>query len=261
MFQRYTEHAREAIFLARVEAGKTGSSFIESEHLLLGVMRSCESDIAALFNFESLQNLLRAHLSALPKHEPSATDADLPLSNQIKRILAYAAEESVWLDSRGLDAHHLLLGILREPDSLAARFLSSKAVDLSKARQLLAAIPQTATTNDTQTNGFRLGLWVQSDKKRYWIGAVTQIAIVTAFAVGLVKSTIGAPHLLIITSAWFLAVLAWVVKGTGSFFCSYGKLNRGVAFAVTYVLFSLYQLFIFGWIVPLAIGIYRVSTH
>jgi len=59
MFERYTENARQVIFFAREEASRFGSSFIESEHLLLGTMRSCELELNELLKLKDLEGALR----------------------------------------------------------------------------------------------------------------------------------------------------------------------------------------------------------
>jgi len=92
MFERYTEKARRVIFFARYEASQFGSPYIETEHLLLGLMRE---DKALTHRFLHGQ----AHVESIRKQieeqtevrEKVSTSVDLPLSNEGKRVLAYAA--------------------------------------------------------------------------------------------------------------------------------------------------------------------------
>src|SRR5215472_16430337 len=100
MFERYTEKARRIIFFARYEASQYGSPYIESEHLLLGFVRE---DKALTFRFlrtvefETIRKEIDTRTSI---REPVSTSVDLPLSNECKRVLAYAAEEAARLSDK-----------------------------------------------------------------------------------------------------------------------------------------------------------------
>lgn len=139
MFERYTEKARRVIFFARYEASQFGSPYIETEHLLLGLLRE---DKALTNRF--LRG--RAHVESIRKQieentlvrEKVSTSVDLPLSNEGKRVLAYAAEEAERLSHKHIGTEHLLLGLLREEKSFAAQLLHERGVRLSMAREALA---------------------------------------------------------------------------------------------------------------------------
>jgi ATP-dependent Clp protease ATP-binding subunit ClpC len=120
-FDRYTEDARRAVAMAKEEAANVGSPHIEAEHLALGVARAVEPDLKELLRLKELEDTLRSDLRAHAQFESRQTPADLPLSNPGKRILAYAAEEAVRLNSPGIGSGHLLLGVLRESESIASR--------------------------------------------------------------------------------------------------------------------------------------------
>src|SRR5580658_8419762 len=94
MFERYTEKARRVIFFARYEASQFGSPYIETEHLLLGVLREDKALtnrlLASNANIEDLRNSITRRGKTGPK---ISTSVDLPLSHELKRALAYGAEE------------------------------------------------------------------------------------------------------------------------------------------------------------------------
>jgi ATP-dependent Clp protease ATP-binding subunit ClpC len=96
MFERYTEKARRVIFFARYEASQFGSPYIETEHLLLGLLRENKNLIhQVLTKHPSIVEEIRKKIeSATIIRENVSASADLPLSNESKRILAYAAEEA-----------------------------------------------------------------------------------------------------------------------------------------------------------------------
>ena len=95
MFERYTEKARRVIFFARYEASQFGSPYIETEHLLLGLIRE-DKTLANRFlrshaALDSIRKQIEAHTTM---REKVPTSVDLPLSHECKRVLAYAAEEA-----------------------------------------------------------------------------------------------------------------------------------------------------------------------
>jgi ATP-dependent Clp protease ATP-binding subunit ClpC len=139
MFERYTEKARRVIFFARYEASQFGSPYIETEHLLLGLVREDKALARRFFGgteFESLRNQIEARS---PVKKPTSTSVDLPLSNECKRVLAYAAEEAERLAHKHIGTEHLLLGLLREEQSFAAELLRAHNVQLEAMRKELKA--------------------------------------------------------------------------------------------------------------------------
>jgi acetyltransferase-like isoleucine patch superfamily enzyme len=142
MFERYTEKARRVIFFARYEASQFGSPYIETEHLLLGILRE---DKALTNRFVSSHASVESIFKQIQKHtvvrEKFPTSVDLPLSNESKRVLAYAAEESERLRHKVIGAEHLLLGLLREEKCFAAAILQERGVKLNQVRSELASMP------------------------------------------------------------------------------------------------------------------------
>ena len=115
MFERYTEKARRVIFFARYEASQYGSPSIETEHLLLGLMRE-DKGLTNRFlrSHSSIDSIKKEIEGRTIIREKVSTSIDLPLSAECKRILAYSADEAERLRHRHIGTEHLLLGILRE---------------------------------------------------------------------------------------------------------------------------------------------------
>jgi Clp amino terminal domain, pathogenicity island component len=138
MFNRYTETARRTIFFARYEASQFGSSTIETEHLLLGVLREDKALanrlLASNANIEDLRNSITRRGNAGPK---VSTSVDLPLSHELKRALAYGAEEGERLNQKHIGPEHLLLGLLREEKCFAAQLLREKGLTVELVREHL----------------------------------------------------------------------------------------------------------------------------
>ena len=127
MFEKYTEKARRVIFFARYECSTDGSSTIESHHLLIGLMRESTGLLALYLDSLASQGEIRAEIAKLTTIQeprpPIPTSVDLPLSEECKHILAFAAEEAERLGHVHIGTEHLLLGILREENGLAAKLL------------------------------------------------------------------------------------------------------------------------------------------
>jgi hypothetical protein len=135
MFERYTEQARRVIFFSRYEASQYGSPCIETEHLLLGFFRADKALTRRLMRTNSTEALRKEIEARTTREAKIATSVDMPLSNQGKRALAYAAEEADRMQDRHIGPEHLLLGLLREKGSLAADLLASHGVTLERARE------------------------------------------------------------------------------------------------------------------------------
>src|SRR5499427_7647043 len=143
MFERYTERARRVIFFARYEVSQFGSTTIETEHLLLNLIRE-DKNLTNRFlrNSSSIENIRKEIEQRTTIREKMSTSIDLPLSNECKRILAYAAEEAERLNHRHIGTEHLLLGILREEKCVAAEILHERGLRLSTIREELARTSQ-----------------------------------------------------------------------------------------------------------------------
>jgi ATP-dependent Clp protease ATP-binding subunit ClpC len=143
MFERYTEKARRVIFFARYEASQFGSPYIETEHLLLGLLREDKAltnrFLRSHASVESIRKQIEGHTTI---REKVSTSVDLPLSNECKRVLAYAAEEAERLSHKHIGTEHLLLGLLREEKCFAAEILHERGLRLSTIREELARTTQ-----------------------------------------------------------------------------------------------------------------------
>ena len=143
MFERYTEKARRVIFFARYEASQFGSPYIETEHLLLGLLREDKAltnrFLRSHASVESIRKQIEGHTTI---REKVSTSVDLPLSNECKRVLAYAAEEAERLSHKHIGTEHLLLGLLREEKCFAAEILHERGLRLSTVREELARSSQ-----------------------------------------------------------------------------------------------------------------------
>jgi len=165
MFERYTEKARRVIFFARYEASQFGSPCIETEHLLLGLLRE-EKSLSARFlrthgALESIRKQIEGHTIV---REKTSTSVDLPLSNESKRVLAYGAEEAERLAHKHIGTEHLFLGLLREEKCFAAEILRNAAFALTPPAK------KSVARNLTCRPGHSADL-------RCWVSSITTSAI------------------------------------------------------------------------------------
>src|SRR5438874_2484983 len=131
MFERYTEKARRAIFFARYETSQFGAPAIESEHLLLGLLREDRSLVDRFLPSTSQEWIRKRVEQESFRGNSISVSVDLPLSRECKRALVYGAEEATRLKHKHIHTDHLLLGLLREEGSLAARILRECGIERS----------------------------------------------------------------------------------------------------------------------------------
>jgi hypothetical protein len=139
MFERYTERARRVIFFSRYEASQLGSPMIETEHMLLGILRE-DPNVLRRFMGDPIETKQIGDEIAkrVPVREKIRTSIDLPLSYECKRILANAAQEAEALGHRHIGVEHLLLGTLRDEKCVAAQILTARGLKLDLVREKMA---------------------------------------------------------------------------------------------------------------------------
>jgi ATP-dependent Clp protease ATP-binding subunit ClpC len=137
MFERYTERARRVLFFARYEATQLGSTSIETEHLLLGLIREGKGLTSRIFarSHLSLESIRKEIEGRTVFREKVSTSVEIPFSGETKRVLQFAAEEADRLLHTYIGTEHLLLGILREERSVAATILYEKGMRLASVRE------------------------------------------------------------------------------------------------------------------------------
>jgi ClpA/ClpB-like protein len=142
MFERYTEKARRVIFFARYEASQHGSPYIETEYLLLGLLREDPALVKRFLGPTNLPAVVRTEIEGqIVRHECISTSVEVPFTNECKMALNFAGEESERLAQRHIGTGHLLLGMLRVEGSLAAKLLRKMGLNLEPIREHLAKAP------------------------------------------------------------------------------------------------------------------------
>jgi len=137
VFERYTEPARRVLFFSRYAASQLGGRAIETEHLLVGLLREGKGLTSGLFaraqvSLDAVQSEIKART---PVRESIPTSVEIPFSTETKRVLRFTAEEADRLGHTHIGPEHLLLGLLSERQSMAAVLLEQKGIQLDTARQ------------------------------------------------------------------------------------------------------------------------------
>ncbi len=139
MFERYNEPARRSLFFARYEAAILSSLTIETEHLLLGILKDRNPLIAQLVGGHQSADAIRSltYERAGQPGAPLDNSVEIPFSTDVKRALQYAAEEADRLLHGHIGPEHLLLGVLRLDAGLACDVLRESGLALSAVREAL----------------------------------------------------------------------------------------------------------------------------
>jgi ATP-dependent Clp protease ATP-binding subunit ClpC len=145
MFERYTESARRALFYSRYEASELGRRSIETEHLLLGLLRAGKGVTSRLFtdarvSYEPVRGTLETGAG-----EKIPTSVEIPFSEETKRILDHTVEEADRLRHSYIGTEHLLLGLLHEDQSIAGVILSGYGMRLEAVREQLVILLNEST--------------------------------------------------------------------------------------------------------------------
>ncbi|MFI5230683.1 MAG: Clp protease N-terminal domain-containing protein, partial [Gemmatimonadales bacterium] len=138
----FTERVRKVLSMAREEAGRLHHEYVGTEHLLLGMLREGEGvGVTVLQNAGIDVDRLASKLEASVKHGETARSApDLPYTSRAKKVLELAMDEARGLNHSYVGTEHLLLGLVREGDGVAAKVLSSLNVELTKVRSAVEFI-------------------------------------------------------------------------------------------------------------------------
>ena len=148
MFERYTERARRVLFFARYEASQLGSISIETEHLLLGLIREGKGLTSRIFarSHLSLESIRKEIEGRTVFREKVSTSVEIPFSTETKRVLQYSAEEADRLLHNYIGTEHLLLGILREDRSVGSSILTERGMRLNTVREDIVQLLNEKTT-------------------------------------------------------------------------------------------------------------------
>ena len=136
MFERFTDRARRVIVLAQDEARNLKHKYLGTEHILLGLIREGEGVAAkALEALDISLDDVRVQVIDIIGEGNENPSGHIPFTPRAKKVLEYALREGLQLGHSYIGTEHLLLGLLREQDGVAAKVLVKLGADLGRVRQ------------------------------------------------------------------------------------------------------------------------------
>jgi ATP-dependent Clp protease ATP-binding subunit ClpC len=136
MFERMTDRARRVIVLAQEEARHLQHNYIGTEHILLGLIHEGEG-VAAVALADLKVNLeeIRKEVEGIIGLGEQAPSGHIPFTPRAKKIIELALREALQLGHNYIGTEHILLGIIREGEGVAAQVLVKSGLDLNRVRQ------------------------------------------------------------------------------------------------------------------------------
>jgi ATP-dependent Clp protease ATP-binding subunit ClpA len=136
MLERFTDRARRVVVLAQEEARRLDHNYIGTEHILLGLLREGEGVAArALKSLEVSLDAVRQQVEEIIGRGQQAPSGHIPFTPRSKKVLELSLRESKQLGHNYIGTEHILLGLLREGDGVAAQVLVRLGADLNRVRQ------------------------------------------------------------------------------------------------------------------------------
>jgi ATP-dependent Clp protease ATP-binding subunit ClpC len=137
MHDKFTERVRKVLFLAREEAGRLQHDYIGTEHLLLGVIKEGEGIACAVLDKlgVDLDDLRQAIESKIIATGGTLTIGEIPFTPRAKRVLELSVEEAHQMGHNYVGTEHLLLGLIRENEGIAAKVLIENGLDRKRIRE------------------------------------------------------------------------------------------------------------------------------
>jgi ATP-dependent Clp protease ATP-binding subunit ClpC len=136
VFEKFTDRARRVVVLAQEEARRLNHNYIGTEHLLLGLIREGEGVAArALSNLEISLEVVRQQLEEILGRGMQAPSGSIPFTPRAKKVLELSLRESKQLHHEYIGTEHLLLGLIREGEGVAAQVLNRLDAGEDRVRQ------------------------------------------------------------------------------------------------------------------------------
>jgi ATP-dependent Clp protease ATP-binding subunit ClpC len=138
MFERFTDRARHSVVLAQVEARMLNHNYIGTEHLLLGLVHEGDGVAArALASLEISLEAVRGRVEEIIGQGQAAPTGHIPFTPRAKKVLELALREALQLGHTYIGTEHILLGLVREGEGIAAQVLVELGAGLERVRQVV----------------------------------------------------------------------------------------------------------------------------
>src|SRR5712664_959971 len=136
MFERFTDASRRVVVLAQEEARILNHDYIGTEHILLGLLREGEGVAArALESLGISLDAVRQQVEEIIGQGQQAPSGHIPFTPRAKKVLELSLREALQLGHNYIGTEHILLGLIREGEGVAAQVLQKLGADLGRVRQ------------------------------------------------------------------------------------------------------------------------------
>ena len=154
MFERFTDRARRVVVLAQEEARMLNHNYIGTEHILLGLIHEGEGVAAkALEGMEISLEAVRAQVEEIIGQGQTAPSGHIPFTPRAKKVLELSLREALQLGHNYIGTEHILLGLIREGEGVAAQVLVKLGADLNRVRQQVIQLLSGYQGKEPQTAG------------------------------------------------------------------------------------------------------------
>ena len=154
MFERFTDRARRVVVLAQEEARMLNHNYIGTEHILLGLIHEGEGVAAkALESLEISLEAVRAQVEEIIGQGQQAPSGHIPFTPRAKKVLELSLREALQLGHNYIGTEHILLGLIREGEGVAAQVLVKLGADLNRVRQQVIQLLQGYQGKEPQVAG------------------------------------------------------------------------------------------------------------
>ncbi len=169
MFKRFTDRARRVVVLAQEEARRLRHDSVGTEHILLGLIREGQGEDVAARALESLgldPDAVRQQVEEITGRGEGEQEATghMPFTPRAKKVLELSLREALQLGHEHIGAEHILLGLLREGDGVAAQVLVSMGADLNRVRAQVLRLMDSPLADVIATGEVESRLVVLSDQ-------------------------------------------------------------------------------------------------
>ena len=158
-YERFTERARKVIQLANQEASRFNHEYVGTEHLLLGLIKESNGVAANVLKSMGVElRKIRLEIEKLVRPGPDLVQMGrIPPTPRVKKVFEYALEEAEKLNHNYIGTEHILLGLLREQDGIAAQVLMNFGLKLDDVRnEILARLGKDddeSSSDETENSG------------------------------------------------------------------------------------------------------------
>ena len=154
MFERFTDRARRVVVLAQEEASMLNHNYIGTEHILLGLIHEGEGVAAkALESLGISLEAVRAQVEEIIGQGQQAPSGHIPFTPRAKKVLELSLREALQLGHNYIGTEHILLGLIREGEGVAAQVLVKLGADLNRVRQQVIQLLSGYQGKEAATSG------------------------------------------------------------------------------------------------------------